>query len=105
MKSFIELCTWIKEFEQDSQIFVNRDYAAAYFGFLESCLGNSTKAQGAQAELALIQALFEHILHSRGRQDQEIPEDLLEDIEDDSQVVEELRGILQVLAEARQGAA
>ncbi|MCY1234228.1 hypothetical protein D9M72_468020 [compost metagenome] len=103
-RAFLGLCEKIQKFEfQLGENFIDRENAAAYFGYLEQCLRDAGRAERAWAILGEI-AILSRATVSFSDTGKTVPPDLVRPRDGDSQLVMELRALLRFLQEAVQEA-
>lgn len=99
----LSLCELIEPLEADvGHELIDRSRAAQYFEVLEAALGDSETRQAAFLELGQIAVLCQAVENCVRTPEQEVPELLLAEREDDSQLVDELRTVLALLVQARE---
>lgn len=103
-REFLDLCEKIQKFEfQLGENFIDRENAAAYFGYLEQCLQDSARAERAWAILGEIAILSRAIIDFSDT-GKAVPPVIARQRGDDSQLLMELRALLRFLQEAVQEA-
>lgn len=103
-REFLDLCEKIQKFEfQLGENFIERENAAAYFGYLEQCLRDAGRAERAWAILGEI-AILSRATVSFSDTGKTVLPDLVRPRDGDSQLVMELRALLHFLQEAVQEA-
>ncbi|PLC01529.1 hypothetical protein CY658_31905 [Variovorax sp. RO1] len=103
-REFLDLCEKIQKFEfQLGENFIDRENAAAYFGYLEQCLQDAGRAERAWAILGEIAILSKAIVDFSDT-GKAVPPVIARQRGDDSQLVMELRALLRFLQEAVQEA-
>ncbi|MES2183967.1 MAG: J domain-containing protein [Pseudomonadota bacterium] len=99
----LDLCDFISPLEQQiGRELVDRDNAAGFFGFLEESLRDPELVPSVVIELVQIQALSDHALTYATEPDHQIPPSVAQEGEGDSQLVGELRYLLNLMARTRQ---
>lgn len=103
-REFLSLCEKIQKLEfQLGENFIERENAAAYFGYLEQCLQDAARAERAWAILGEI-AILSRAIVDFSDTGKTVPPDLVRPRDGDSQLVMELRALLHFLQEAVQEA-
>lgn len=103
-REFLGLCEKIQKLEfQLGENFIDRENAAAYFGYLEQCLLDAGRAERAWAVLGEI-AILSRANVSFSDTGKAVPPDLVRPRDGDSQLTMELRALLRFLQEAVQEA-
>lgn len=98
----LALSEFIAPFEEKAERdLMDRDRAIEYFDVLGSCLGHQDTAQRAFEELGQIAVLCQSAINFGERPPELVPDVLLQQHDDDSQLVDELRSIVRLLVEAR----
>lgn len=94
-RNLLAVCEWLERIESDHEQLVDRDAAAEEFEALEDHLDHPPSESDVLEELGEVNLLCVQLLALVEDRDAEIDEDLLEDQEDDSQLVGELRSVLR----------
>ncbi len=103
-REFLDLCEKIQKFEfQLGENFIDRENAAAYFGYLAQCLQEAARAERAWSILGEVAILSRAIIDFSDT-GKTVPPDLVRPRDGDSQLVMELRALLRFLQEAVQEA-
>lgn len=101
-REFLGLCEKIQKFEfQLGENFIDRENAAAYFGYLAQCLQDAARAERAWSILGEIAILSRAIIDFSDT-GKAVPPVIAQQRGDDSQLVMELRALLRFLQEAVQ---
>ncbi|MDI1269480.1 MAG: J domain-containing protein [Polaromonas sp.] len=101
----LDLCETIVPLEQRlGQDLIDRDDAVNYFGVLEECMRDPGGIHFAFVTLGEIAMLSQCAVSYQNDPKGEVPAVLLQDKDDDSRLVAELRVVLQTMVEARAGA-
>ncbi|WP_307638681.1 hypothetical protein, partial [Variovorax boronicumulans] len=103
-REFLGLCEKIQKFEfQLGKNFIDRENAAAYFGYLAQCLQEAARAERAWSILGEI-AILSRATIDFSDTGKAVPPAIARQRGDDSQLVMELRALLRFLQEAVQEA-
>lgn len=103
-EQLIDLCEFIAPLEQQlEQDLIDRDDAVEYFGVLEQCIQDPGTAQLTFLTLGQIAVLSRCALSYGRDPEEEVPAVLLQDDDDDSRLIAQLRMVLRAMVQARQG--
>jgi hypothetical protein len=99
----LSLCELIEPWEADvGHELIDRGRAAQYFEVLEAALDDAEARQLAFLELGQIAVLCQAAETCARASEEDVPELLLVERDEDSQLVDELRTLLAMLVQARQ---